>query len=153
VADHASGSKWHSCDRWIRFGMECPFAVSGAPESIAGRPRRPAVPERRSKAQQKFQGTVEDAPSVYPVTPKALLLPSGVMEIAEDVVSRAADAIPVFEGKETRSLGERLRVPGAVGVGVGVAAGFAVREVARRGSFGGFQFPSVFDPDKAFRFP
>lgn len=74
--------------------MTCPFAPhAGEPEggpSGKGDPRRPMVPERRSKAQQAFQGTVSDAPAVMPVTPREFLLPSAKGEIG-DLIGRVLD--------------------------------------------------------------
>lgn len=75
-----------------------------------------------------------------------------VLAEAEAVVARAAEAIPF--GKEAVSLADALRERGPVAVGVGVAAGFAIRQVAKRlGRGGGFSFPSVLDPSLPFGRP
>lgn len=63
---------------------------------------------------------------------------------AEDIVSKAADAIP---GVRTGfSLADDLKRRGPVAVGLGAAAGVAIRAVAKGFAGGGFNFPSVFDP-------
>ena len=66
---------------------------------------------------------------------------------AEEIVSRAAEAIPVGD----RSLGSRLRERGPVAIGAGAAAGLAIRAVAKGFAGGGFHFPRVFDPMRALR--
>ncbi len=144
---HVNGSKWHMCQRWLEVGLACPFAAEGEEDTEEGEPP-------------------DDIPPIgVPVGgPPALLLAArrarvgDVLAQAEEIVARAAEAIPVAVGNEVESLANRLRVPGAISVGAGVAAGFAVRQVAKRlaqraGFSGGFNFPSVLDPAKAFRRP
>lgn len=142
---HPSGSSFHRCVLWLVLGMACPFAEGGE-EDVEG------------------DDPPDDVPPVgVPVgTPPHLLLASrrarvsDVLAEAEEVVARAAESIPVAVGSEVRSLAERLRVPGPVAAVTGAAAAFAIRQVgkriAARGGFagGGFSFPSVFDPAKAF---
>ncbi len=140
---HTSGSRFHSCGRWLQFGMQCPF-VGGEDEDVEnGEPPDDApptgVPVHLLAARRGFR--------------------INILEQAEEIAAAAADAIPTFIEGKTVSLAERLGVPGAVAVGTGAVAGFAVRQIAKqlkkRGGFGGagFNFPSVFDPAKAFRPP
>jgi len=77
--------------------MTCPFAPHpGEPEEGSeggkGPPRRPAGPERRSKAQRAFQPTLDfqKNPQIMPVTPKEFLLP-GAKEGIGDVIGRVLD--------------------------------------------------------------
>jgi len=85
----------HLCRRWLRRGMPCPFAPHPAEEFADGEPRRPSGPERRSRAQQAFQPTLEfkGDPVFMPRTPKELLLPSGALdkEGLADVMGRVLD--------------------------------------------------------------
>ncbi len=148
---HPSGSSFHRCVLWLALGMACPFA-DGGEEDVEG------------------DDPPDDVPPVgVPVgTPPHLLLASrrarvsDVLGQAEEIVARAAESIPVVIGSEVKSLAERLGVPGAVAGATGAAAAFAIRQVGKRiaakGGFGGFagggfSFPSVFDPAKAFRSP
>ncbi len=132
------------CRRWLQHGLACPFQMGGA-EQEEGEPP-------------------DDVPPIGVPTgsPPALLLAArrgvvgDVLAQAEEVVAAAAEAIPVGVGKDVLSLAEHLRERGPVAVGVSVAAGLALRAVANRisrGGFGGFSFPSVFDPARALRAP
>lgn len=138
---HTGGSRFHLCERWLRFGLQCPF-VGGEDEDIEGDDPPDQTPP-------------VGVPLHFLAAKRAAEL--NVLAQAEEVASRAAEAIPVFLEGKAISLAERLGAPGAVAVGTGVAAGFAVRQIAKqirqRGGFGGFSFPSVFDPAKAFRPP
>ncbi len=145
---HAAGSRFHQCERWLRFGMQCPF-IGGEDEDIEGDDPPDDVPP-----------TGVQVPRVPPLQLLAAKRARelNVLSQAEEIASRAAEAIPVFVEGQVQSLAERLGVPGALAVGTGVAAGFAVRQIAKqirqRGGFGGgFNFPSVLDPAKAFRLP
>lgn len=142
---HLNGARWHLCVRWVRLGMNCPFA--GEEEEVEeGDPP-------------------DDVPPIgVPTGSPPLLLMAGrrarvsnVLAEAEEIVARAAEAIPVGVGREVASLAERLRLPGAVSAGAGVAAAFAVRQVAKkiraRGGFGGLHFPAKFDPLNPLRVP
>lgn len=77
---------------------------------------------------------------------------------AEEIVTRAAEAIPLepvgqpaLPAGRPVSLGERLRDKGPLAVGVGAAAGVAIRAVAKGFAGGGFHFPQVFDPLRPVR--
>lgn len=70
-----------------------------------------------------------------------------VLAEAEDVVARYAEKVPVGAGTLQQAL---LR--GAASVATGVAAIMAIRAVARGGS-GGYHFPTVWNPQQAFRRP
>lgn len=150
--DHnANGSDWHRCGRWGRFGMQCPFAKE---EEEPARDREgddipwPLLLAGIAKAQQGKARRV-DRFTGY-----------DLMADAEDIVSRAAEAVPVYGGNRphdparepVRSLAERLRQPGPIGVGVGTAAAYAIYNVMRgRRGGGGLHFPSVISPDRALR--
>lgn len=110
--------------------MRCPFVGEedherdeepiGVEVPVKDKPKRPMVVAERAKA-------VVDAG-------KAALLAE-----AEEIVSRAAEAIPIGG----RTLGELLRERGPLAVGVGAAAGVAIRAVAKGFAGGGFHFPAV----------
>lgn len=77
---------------------------------------------------------------------------------AEDIVAAAAHGIPIEPAEEAPgvrkpvpTLGERLRDRGPLAIGVGVAAGAAIRGVAKGFAGGGFHFPQVFDPLRPVR--
>lgn len=138
---------WHSCARWGRFGMTCPFADEKEhdrerPDEKVPRPVL-NLAVARSRAQRDMRQ-------------------QSVLAEAEEIVSRAAEAIPLVpavpEGAGRplpapvyRSIGQALRERGPVAVGTGVAAGLAIRAVARGFAGGGLHFPQVFDARRALR--
>lgn len=133
---------WHSCARFGRFGMQCPFVGEVDHDKDDPDFKEPVRVPKPSKptpvlamAEKAKKGT--DAA-------KAALLAE-----AEDIVTRAADAIP--SGVSGRSLADELRRRGPVAVGLGAAAGIAIRAVSKGFAGGGFHFPQVFDPLKAVR--
>ncbi len=125
-------AQFHACGRFGRFGLACPFV----------------------KEPFDFEDNVPDE---VPDTPIPLLLGAArrarasrlsTLEEAERIVAASADAIPLGAGG--KSLAEGLRGP-AVAVGVGAAAGVAIKAVAgsiQRGGFGGLQFPQIFSPER-----
>ena len=68
---------------------------------------------------------------------------------AEDIVTKAAEAVPGV--RAGYSLADDLRRRGPAAVGLGAAAGIAIRAVAKGVAGGGFHFPQVFDPARAVR--
>ncbi len=130
-------AEFHSCARWWRYGLACPFGKEdfdfedNAPDEDAPDPR--GVPALLG-AGRRARGSSLSA-----------------LEEAERIVAAAADAVPV--GARGRSLGEALRGP-AVAAGTAAAAGVAIKGVAagiRRGGFGGLHFPAVFSPERVVR--
>ncbi len=125
-------SEIHKCSTWERRKLPCPFRVfedmgilpvrKGDPPDDA-----PDVPGDARRPAPKF------------VTPARRR--SKVLAEAEAVVAAYPERVPVGKG---RTLRDGLKYP--VAVGVGVAAGAAIRAVARSGRGGGFKFPSVLDP-------
>lgn len=117
--------------------MACPFAGEEAHEDedddqgpgpsgrVPSKPVRPMVLAERAK-------TVVDVG-------KAALLAE-----AEEIVTRAAEAIPLGAGRG--SLAEALRRRGPIAVGVGAVAGVAIRAVAKGFAGGGFHFPALGRP-------
>lgn len=126
---------WHSCARWKRFGMACPFKGEKEhdredPDFKEPKVREPARPKPKVlAAPAKAEAKVDVG--------KAMVLAE-----AEEIVTRAAEAIPL----RGRSLAQTLRDRGPLAVGVGAAAGVAIRAVAKGFAGGGFNFPSIFDP-------
>jgi len=131
--------RFHSCARWGRFGMACPF-----------------VGEEDHDDDQDVVPVAQ--PVGAPKSPKLLLAArakavvdqgkAALLAEAEEIVTRAAEAIPLVEG---RSLAKALRERGPLAVGVGAAAGLAIRAVAKGFAGGGFHFPQVFDPARVVR--
>ncbi len=122
--------------------MRCPFVgeeghdredpEEGPPVAV---PKSPKVPPLVVAGKAKAKEAVDAG--------KAALLAE-----AEDIVSRAAEAIPAMA---ERTIADLLRERGPLAVGVGAAAGVAIRAVAKGFAGGGFHFPQVFDPRVAIR--
>ncbi len=149
--NHAKAlASWHSCERWTRYGGLCAFDKKEEK-------RKSEEPEHEDIA------TIQEAVASAAVSQGvgALRARAGAMAMAaeaEEVVTRAAEAIPLEGG----NLREALSGKGAVGLAVGTAAGVAVQDVLKgiatrrynrqyKVSGGGYVFESVFKAKEALR--
>lgn len=136
---------FHLCRRWWDRNMKCPMTVF-----------REHVRDPRPVEDPDFKVPEHVLFAIARAREERSLDRFNVLAQAEEVVAAAAPAIgiPIEEPEALpegvpvsgRSLAEGLREEGPVAVGVGVAAGLAIRAVAKGFAGGGFHFPQVFDP-------
>lgn len=162
----ANAGLWHSCARWNRYGMLCPFEELDfqdhqEPEDPTRKAPGMALPIGQGPGPSKAKrGWVGEAGRVVVTAGKgavALAQRAARFEAvaqAEEIVSRDARAIPLKGGE---SLYDALS-GGAVAVGAATAAGAAVQDVLKRfhmraptGGGGGYVFQSVMKPKEPLR--
>lgn len=139
--------EFHLCRRWWDRNMRCPMSVfrdhardpKEAPDADLNEPFRILLAAKSEEEQNKLTRGL-------------------VLSQAEDIVAAAARGIPIEEAarapgvrEPVPTLGDRLMDRGPLAVGIGVAAGAAIRGVAKGFAGGGFHFPQVFDPMRPIR--
>ncbi len=131
----------HRCERWFDRGLRCPFGILENAGFVDPTVRHGDPPD-----------DVPPNPVRSPTGGPKLVVPgrkrASALAEAEAVVAASAEKVPVSAG---RTLRDELMSRGPLAVGVGVAAGVAIRAAAKGFAGGGFNFPSVFDPKQAFQ--
>ncbi len=152
-------AEWHTCSRWWKRGLQCPYTTTGAPDPQGPPDGEPeATPHGRGRPGVGAMAR-DFAFSAAAAGAAALLWryqASFVLEEAEETVARSAETVPVSEGK---SLADVLGTRGVVGGAAAAAAGLAMSDVLNRSRMrsgrgagtagGGYNIEMVFDPRKA----